>query len=247
MNMADFFKLYDAIIDNVERNICTEKLHLGSRWAMAECCGNLGIALFTAGNTVAPMFPARGDRISLHDFASAIKSWNLEEASMALAACNAYFNTQERMDSLGSYESYENYCTSGLDMSGAKIALVGHLTVTEEMQKSADKIFILEREPREGDYPDSACDYILPRCDIVIMTGSTIINKTLPHLLELSKNANTRILVGPSVPMCPTLLDYGIDRLSGMIVSNPVEMKKQVKSGAFGSPYPHGTTFMLKK
>jgi len=247
MKMADFFKLYDAIIASVKNYIYAEKLYLGSRWALAECCGNAGIAMATNGNTIAPMFPSIGSHVNLREFSSAIKSWNLEEASLALAACNAYFNTNERMLSLNAYEPYENYCTRGLDMSGAKLALIGHLTVTEEMQKKADEIFILEREPKEGDYPDSACDYILPQCDIVIMTGSTIINKTLPHLLELSANASTRILVGPSVPMCPALLDYGIDRLSGMVVSDPVEMRKQVISGAFASPYPHGTTFMLKK
>ena len=40
------------------------------------------------------------------------------------------------------------------------------------------------------------------------MTASPLVNKTLPHLLELSKDAYT-ILAGPSCPMCPQLLDFG--------------------------------------
>lgn len=245
--MSEFFKLYDAIISSVDNDCFVDRLYSGSRWTMAECCENLGIAMTTECQSIAPMYTNNGKRISLGKFAHAIKSWNFNEASLSLAACNAFFNSAERMKVLCAYEPYENYCTSGLELSGAKIGLVGHLTVTDEMQKKADKIFILEKSPKAGDYPDSACDYILPQCDIVIITGSAIINKTLPHLLELCKNASSTILVGPSVPMCPELLNFGIDRLSGMIVSNKNAMESHVFSGDYGSPYPNGTTFLLKK
>ena len=245
--MSDFFEIYDVIAKGTVKNIYAENMYSGPRWTIAECQGNLGLAMTTAGSSIPPIFPTPAEKIRIYEYAKAIKSWNFTEASMALAACNAFYNSKERLDKLNCHEPYENYCTDGLDMSGAKIALIGHLTVTEEMQNKAEKIYILEKAPQPGDYPDSACDYILPQCDIVIITGSAIINKTFPHLLELCKNAHTTILAGPSVPMCPELLDFGIDRLSGMIVENKDDMIAQVLSGKPVSPYPYSSCFLLKK
>jgi len=51
----------------------------------------------------------------------------------------------------------------------------------------------------------------------VFITGSTLINKTLPRLLQLSRNAFVTLL-GPSTPMAPCLFKYGIDMLAGTVV-----------------------------
>ena len=59
----------------------------------------------------------------------------------------------------------------------------------------ASEVYIIERRPKPGDYPDSACEYLLPDCDIVIMTASAAINKTLPRLLELSKNSRIKLIL----------------------------------------------------
>ena len=245
--MSDFFNLYNKIFDSIDTEAYVENLYAGPRWSIAKCEGNLGLAMSTEGSTIAPMFHKRADIMQLSEFSKGIMSWNFPEASLAMAACNAFFNRAERMAEFKCYEPYENYCTRGLKLSGAVIGLVGHLTITDEMQSKAEKIYILEKSPQDGDYPDSACDYILPKCDIVIITGSSIINKTLPHLLQLCENATSTILTGPTVPMCPALLDCGIDRLAGMIVTKQEEMEVHATSGAFGSPYPYGTTFLLEK
>lgn len=97
----------------------------------------------------------------------------------------------------------------------------GHLVLQPDALKGASEVYIIERDPKPGDYPDSACEYILPDCDIVIMTASAAINKTLPRLLELSKNA-VSIIIGPTTPLCPELKALGIDRLSGMVVRDKV-------------------------
>ena len=87
---------------------------------------------------------------------------------------------------------------------------------------------------------------LLPQCDLVLITGSSIVNKTLPHLLELCENAYT-ILTGPSVPLCPDLLDLGIDRLAGMAVTDRPGINQHVMSGAMASPYAYGQSFLLKR
>ena len=111
---------------------------------------------------------------------------------------------------------------------------------------SAASVRILERSPRPGDYPDSACDWLIPQCDVVIMTASTLVNKTLPHLLELSKDAYT-ILAGPSAPMCPALLELGIDRIAGLVITDRAGMRQKIVNEISGPPYPMGKPFLLRR
>ena len=68
-------------------------------------------------------------------------------------------------------------------------------------------------------------------------------NKTMPRLLELSRNAKT-IVIGPTVPMCPELKSLGIDRLSGMVVTDKagiIDWMQKVR----GNPYPFGKSFTI--
>ena len=126
--------------------------------------------------------------------------------------------------------------------------LRGELAGAELVPELADarQVDPLERAPQEGDYPDSACDLLLPRCELVLITGSSLVNKTLPHLLELSEQAIV-ILTGPSVPLCPALLDCGIDRIAGMAIADRAALRARVESGRRGSPYGEGIPFLLKK
>jgi uncharacterized protein (DUF4213/DUF364 family) len=78
------------------------------------------------------------------------------------------------------------------------------------------------------------------------MTASTLVNKTLPHLLDLAQNAYT-ILAGPSCPMCPDLLNFGIDRIAGLVITNVEGMKDKIRMEISGPPYPMGKPFLLSK
>ncbi len=244
--MCDFFALYDCLCDNIRSDERILSTVSGDIWALAETEQHSGMAMHVHGTSRPAMLPDGLYRMPLRRAAEALKSWNSTEASLAMAAVNAFYNTEERLSELHCSEPFENYCTRGIDFRGKTVGIVGHMHGTDEMRRDAEKIFILEREPRGGDYPDPACDYLLPQCDIVLITGSAITNKTLPHLLDLCRSAYT-ILVGPSVPMCPELLDFGIDRLSGLVITDRDGIRERVQSGAGGSPYSHGKSFLLVK
>lgn len=244
--MKNFFSVYDCIAEGVEEGQVIEDSSFGVRWASASCGERVGIAMATDGESIKPMFPEGFVGMDAKNAAYAVRSWNLREASLAMAAANLRYNTLERMEKLSCAEPYDNYCTAGLDLAGKRIGVVGHLSIPEELYRQASSVSILERMPQTGDYPDAACDCILPECDIVLITGSSIINKTLPHLLELCRDACT-VLTGPSVPMCPALLDCGIDRLAGMVVTDKRGMSEKVRLGTDGSPYTFGQSWLLKK
>ena len=246
MSMADFFELYDILIDGVDSDAVITNTLCRDLWTAVETDHHFGMAMTTPVDTLPRMFPGDPSGRSLKELAVAAKSWNLTEAGFGMAAINAFYNTPERLDALGAWEPFDNYCTEGLDLKGRTIGVVGHLNMPQSIRQQARELFILERDPRPGDYPDAACDLLLPKCDIVIITASTLVNKTLPHLLDLCRNAYT-ILAGPSCPMCPELLTLGIDRLAGLVVTDRALMRQKIDRNIPGTPYPMGLPFLLKR
>lgn len=244
--MSDFFRIYDTLLEGIRE---TEKINCaiaGANWAAVGTEERFGIALLTEGASRPPLLKGEREGMSLAKLAGAVCSWNLEEASYGLAAINAFYNTQERLEQLQCEEPFDNFCTGGLALRGKRLGVVGHLRMPAYIEEEAGEVLYLERKPGPGDFPDSACDWILPTCDIVLITGSALINKTLPHLLELCRDAYT-ILVGPSVPMCERLLDCGIDRLSGLVITEQDTLLQAIRCEKDRTPYPMGKAFLLSK
>ena len=242
--MNDFFELYDALIRGIDTDAVVKNTLMGQCWTAVETDRSFGMAMTTPCDTAPRMLKDDYAGIPLRELAETAKSWNLTEAGYGMAAINAFYNTPQRLEELGAYEPFENYCTHGLDLRGKTIGIIGHLNMPESIRQEAREIYILERSPRPGDYPDSACDFLLPRCDVVIMTASTLVNKTLTHLLELCRNAYT-ILAGPSCPLCPELLELGIDRIAGLVITDVDGMKDKIRREISGPPYPMGKPFLL--
>jgi len=242
--MKDFFELYDALIDGIDTDCAVTGTLTGRCWTAVETQAHFGMAMTTPVDTAPRMLDGSYCGMPLKKLAAAAKSWNLAEAGFGMAAVNAYYNTPAKLEQLKAYEPFDNYCTDGIDLKDKRIGVIGHLNMPSSIHAQAKEVLILERNPREGDYPDSACDWILPRCDVVIMTASTLVNKTLPHLLELCRDAYT-ILAGPSCPMCPALLELGIDRLAGLVITDMDGMKNKILHDIPGPPYPMGKPFLL--
>ena len=244
--MNDFFSLYDLLIDGIHTDAVIRSTLMGECWTAVETAGHFGMAMTTPVDTAPRMLDRDYCGISLKELATAAKSWNLSEAGFGMAAVNAFYNTPARLEQLGAYEPFDNYCTDGVDLKDKRIGVIGHLNMPASVYGQAKEVLILERNPRPGDYPDSACDFLLPQCDVVIMTASTLVNKTLPHLLDLCKNAYT-ILAGPSCPMCPLLLELGIDRIAGLVITDVDGMKNKIIHDIPGPPYPMGKPFLLAR
>ena len=245
MPMKNFFELYDALIEGVAPETVTGTLP-GQCWTAVETENAFGMAMTTPVDTAPRMLSGDYPGMDLKALAQAAKSWNLTEAGFGMAAINAFYNTPQRLAALNAYEPFENYCTDGLDLHGKHIGVVGHLNMPRSVYEQAASVRILERSPRPGDYPDAACDWLIPQCDVVIMTASTLVNKTLPHLLDLAQNAYT-ILAGPSCPMCPDLLNFGIDRIAGLVITDREGMKEKIRREISGPPYNMGKPFLLSK
>jgi len=223
------WKLYDELIANIPDDITVDNITVGLGWTVVTAgkyCGTAMTVVEQGHECSMDILDGRRGQ-PLKYMASFAKSWNFTEASIGVAAMNAYYNNRDTWKKshvsgntpwkiFGSENAFEGYAQA---VKGKKVAIIGHFRQLEQYLREANSISVLERRPREDDFPDSACEYILPDQDFVFITGSTMVNKTLPRLLELSKTAQV-ILVGPSTPLTPILFEHGVDELSGFLVGN---------------------------
>jgi uncharacterized protein (DUF4213/DUF364 family) len=206
----------------------------GLVWSLVEMDGEAGLALTLQDGVFESQLPGRIHGAETRWLADHITSWNMFDASLALGAVNAWFNRRDRVEGLLGRPVVGERGAALFErlsqrFAGGSVAVVGHFPHLEPLGDHCT-LTILERHPSGGDLPDQACEYLLPRQDCVCITGSTVSNKTLPRLLELSRNAYV-VLVGPSVPFTPMWFDYGVDLLAGTIVLDPAVALGAVQQG----------------
>ncbi len=229
------WKLYDSLIEPIPDDVKIEEYISGSHWTSLTVGGNTGAAATNPLQTI-PGTEKNILDMSWKEAAGLIKSWNFSEASIGAAAVNAYYNQPDRIrmlekeGTIRQLSKEDAFMAHSEDMKGKKVATIGHFWFAEEYLKEAESCVILERNPMDGDYPDSACEYILSDRDYVFITGFTLVNKTLPRLLELSRNAKV-ILVGPSAALAPQLFDFGVWELAGTLITDKKLTEEFVKKG----------------
>ncbi len=92
-------------------------------------------------------------------------------------------------------------------------------------------IVVVGREPRPGEYPESALPNLLEKAEFVGITASTIVNGSLPGILALCQHAFI-LIIGPSTPLAPPLFDLGVDALSGFLARDIDKLAQAVSEGA---------------
>jgi len=243
----DKWSIYHQLISNMDDSVKVADVFCGISWtAVLSDAGDLGMAMTTASYGIAKNSEIMIGK-PLKQVAKLVKSWNFYDASIGMAAINAYYNTPARLKANNCFQPNRDFCTFGLDLKDKNISMIGHLRHEEGLFAKAKSVNIIEYHPQFGDYPATASEYLLPQSDIVIITGSSFVNKTIPRLLELSKNAFT-IVCGPTTPMHAELLEaFSIDRFAGFIPTDIEEILSLLKSNSLGSTYAYGERFCLDK
>jgi len=115
-----------------------------------------------------------------------------------------------------------------------KIAVIGHFPWIPELRNIAERLWVIEQRPQEGELPAEAAGDVLPQADVVGITGASFINHTADNLLELSKDCFV-VMLGPTTPLSPVLFDYGVDVLAGVKVVEPEKTIRSISEGAIFS------------
>ena len=124
-------------------------------------------------------------------------------------------------------------------VAGKVVSVIGHFPFAPPPLSRAAEVRVLERDTQPGDYPDPAAEYLLADSDYVFISGSAFVNKTLPRLLQLARNATT-IVLGPTTPLHPGLFDHGVDVLTGFVSSAPVELFDSLGGLTLAGMYDYG-------
>ena len=228
------WQLYDALIEGIDGSRRVDRACCGALRAWVESDGRAGLSslLLPGGIPAEPtgeLTQYHGWR--LRDLAALVKSWERRESALGVAALNAYYNDLTRLDALPARlfaaggEEGDAFLQLLPSARHKKVATVGHFKGIDELYAPVCELTVFEREPRPGDLPDAAEEYLLPQMELVFITGMALTNKTLPRLLQLSANARV-VLTGPSLPLTDILFDFGADVLSGLVLDN-VEQGRQ--------------------
>jgi uncharacterized protein (DUF4213/DUF364 family) len=179
------------------------------------------------------------------------KSWDHGERVIGVATINALSQIVLKQQH-ERYSVLEGNTLDHVDIRpGESVAMVGNIKpLVLGIRNKTPNLRILERGRLldEGILPDTAGEELIPEADIVFITGSAIANGTIERLLQLSENARTVVLVGPTASMVPSpLFKRGVDLIGGVIVTEPDRAIQIVAEGGGTPQLKAATKFVLIK
>lgn len=210
------WQIYDELIDLIPPNLTVQRVTRSQRRVYVQSDYGVGTAMLFTNKALDLQQHLGAD---LHTVARNIKSWDFNQASIGLAAINSYLNRpaqiqKARLKLIDQHDVFAEYrhCQR-------KMATIGHFHYLDREPELAKRLTVFELQPSAGDYPASASEFLLPQMQVVFITASTLVNKTLPRLLTLAQQAEV-ILVGGSTPLADTLFKYGIHKLAATYLKN---------------------------
>ncbi|NMA12861.1 MAG: DUF364 domain-containing protein [Chloroflexi bacterium] len=158
-----------------------------------------------------------------------LNSKNLLAASMGLATINAILN-------ISSDRWEEGNIITDLKVAPTDtFGMVGNFRpILNVIKNKINNIYVFERHP-EKDLSLYSMDDIpthLSKCNLVVVTATSIINHTIDEVLSYCSGAQEVYLVGPSCPMSPEIFgDYNVTILAGDVVTSPERTLQIVSQG----------------
>ena len=227
-------QIYDLLIEKSSAQTPIRDIIIGLTWTLCQADG-MGLCMSPAIPT--KTLPWSGTLVNrtIAELAPWVREWEPYQATIGMTAINTAINPHSSLPQrakpialLGSSNLavFEHFLPL---IRGRKVAVIGRYPGLSRYENEVE-MTVIERKPRDRDLPDPACEYILPESDWVFLTGTSLVNKTFPRLVELSQNARI-VLMGPTVPWLAEFAAMGIDYLAGVIVSNPEALRQTVAEG----------------
>ncbi len=178
-------------------------------------CPALGFSGFLKGKTADKML-----ELALSE--------NTLEAAVGIATANALSHMLRDIKP-------ENFPPSNIDILDLikpedRVAMIGYFgPLVPKILKITNKLTILEK--REIESPDirtlssEKAREILPGSDVIILSASTLANRTFDELISLRGAAREVVLLGPSAPLYPApFFESGITAVMGTQIIDPMTM-----------------------
>jgi uncharacterized protein len=161
------------------------------------------------------------------DLAKMAYSESIMEAAIGMATINSLLEVDESL--CLNQNAADLIAEKG---KGKKIAIVGHFPFIPKLRSLGEKVWVFEKNPLKGDLSEDQSEIYIPQADVVGITGASITNHTLEHILELCNPGAYVIVLGDTAFLSPILFNYGIDAISGTRVIYPQLALSCVSEGA---------------
>ncbi len=227
------WELYDRILSGMNDDVKVQDFLIGPRQAVVRSSsGSIGIA---------PVILERYDRfdfswkpvpgVSLQEMASHLPSWNMQEAALALAAANAYYNDAAALPrdletlpggrrSRRVFSSFFESCAG----DGHSV-LVEPIYDSDELAAFPGRMEVIRKETDFRDYIPSAWPALIPPARRLILNGRSIVDKTAEGMIACAAAHDTDVIFfGADVPLCREMKECGVTQIRGMVFDQPEEL-----------------------
>jgi uncharacterized protein (DUF4213/DUF364 family) len=174
------WKLYDDLCIGIPSGITVDSCAVGDFWTAVRANGNIGIARTSERPADADAFAARCAGRYLRDIGNHMHWRTAAEASVGVAALNAWYNTAERV--------------KGLDGNAAPRVLSGRVAYVGDYAERT--VFPMPSGPDfDADRYKALADY-----DSVVIASEALVTRALPALLDIIGEDGDVVLEGYSLP-----------------------------------------------
>ncbi len=149
------------------------------------------------------------------------------EASIGMAAINSMLDVDAQQ-----YEELNAADLIARKGENKKVAIVGHFPFITRLRPIVKELWVIEKNPQEGDFSESSSENLIPQADVIGITGTALTNHTMESLLKLCSPGAYVVVLGGTAPLSPILFDYGINAVSGTLVTDSELVFCYVSQGA---------------
>lgn len=176
---------------------------------------------------------------------------NVLRRTLGIATLNALSNYIWELEEKGELETNTNYkpimsvdAFDEIDVKKYdKAVVVGALIpMLKKLIANGSDFRVLEQDPhtlkeREMPFyaPAEEADKYVPDADLLVITGVTVLNGTLSHLLEIAKDGADILVTGPTASMIPDIFfKKGVTMTGGIVVTDADELLDIISEGGSG-------------
>ena len=196
-------------------------------------------------------------KLNLEELPNYIGSTNMLLKTLGIAAINSI--SQYILDTEKGCSNYEfipnkDLCDVINIDSNDRVVVIGYIgPIINRLKKLSRYVYVLERSlsRRHDALPEVLAPRVVSNADVVIITGSTLINDTIDNILSLSRNARLRAIVGATAQVYPeALFKYtNIDVIASFIPRNEESIDVIARlvrlGGGTKEIYRYGTKYVV--
>lgn len=157
------------------------------------------------------------------------------DCSLGLAAINAITRHIFRATGFSPMDSPDSMGV--LDIAATDhVGMVGYFpSLVKRLRHNGTRLTVVEKKPqfhkRQENFLVSADMQTLDGCNKVMVTASTLLNNSIDEVLEYSRRAETRVMLGPTAGFFPDpLFARGISAIGGSEIRDPEQARRRLSA-----------------